>query len=100
VEAHTFTKQAEKLKQMLSACQKADGKCFLEQDRKGVVMVEFMQQGTTIMSEVYCETLKKLHRPAIQNKRHGMLPSCVVIVHDDARPHTAACSQAMLQHFN
>jgi hypothetical protein len=40
-----------------SACQKADGDCFW--DRKGVLMVEFMQQGTTITSEVYCETLKK-----------------------------------------
>jgi hypothetical protein len=28
-------------------------------DRKEVLMVEFMQQGTTIMSEVYCNTLKK-----------------------------------------
>jgi acyl-CoA thioesterase len=28
-------------------------------DRKGVLMVEFMQQGTTITAEVYCETLKK-----------------------------------------
>jgi hypothetical protein len=28
-------------------------------DRAGVLMVEFMQQGTTTMSEVYCETLKK-----------------------------------------
>jgi hypothetical protein len=27
-------------------------------DRKGVLMVEFMQQRTTIISEVYCETLK------------------------------------------
>jgi hypothetical protein len=29
-------------------------------DRKGVLMVEFVQEGTTVMSEVYCETLKKL----------------------------------------
>jgi hypothetical protein len=28
-------------------------------DRKGVLMVEFTHQGTTVMSEVYCETLKK-----------------------------------------
>jgi hypothetical protein len=27
-------------------------------DRKGVLMVEFMQQGTTITSEVYCKTKK------------------------------------------
>jgi hypothetical protein len=28
-------------------------------DRKGVLMVEFMQQWNTIMLEVYCETLKQ-----------------------------------------
>jgi hypothetical protein len=28
-------------------------------DMEGVLMVEFMQQGTTIMSQVHCETLKK-----------------------------------------
>jgi hypothetical protein len=27
-------------------------------DRKGVLVVEFMQQGTTVTSEVYCEILK------------------------------------------
>jgi hypothetical protein len=36
-------------------------------DRKGVLMMEFMQQGTTV-SEVYCETLKNCAGPAIQNK--------------------------------
>jgi hypothetical protein len=48
-------------------------------------MVEFMQQGTTVTSEVYSETLKKLHR-AIQNKGHGMLTSGVV----DGRCHNMA----------
>jgi hypothetical protein len=32
-------------------------------DRKGILMVEFMQQRTTVMSEVYCETLKNPHSP-------------------------------------
>jgi hypothetical protein len=31
-------------------------------DRKGVLMVEFMEQGTTTMSEVYCKTLQILGR--------------------------------------
>jgi hypothetical protein len=31
-------------------------------DRKGVLMVEFMQQRTTITTEVYCKILKKLLR--------------------------------------
>jgi hypothetical protein len=28
-------------------------------DRKGVMMVDFIQDGIRITSEVYCETLKK-----------------------------------------
>jgi hypothetical protein len=31
-------------------------------DRKGVLMVEFMYQGTAVTSEVFCETLKQLCR--------------------------------------
>jgi hypothetical protein len=68
-------------------------------DRKGILLVECMQQGTIITSKVYCETLKKLHR-AIQNKRHAMLTSSAVFLHDNARPHTAARTQALLEHFN
>jgi hypothetical protein len=51
------------------------------------------------MSEVYCETLKKLRR-AIQNKRHGMPTFCIVIFHDNVNPHTAARTQALLEHFS
>jgi hypothetical protein len=32
-------------------------------DRKGVLMVEFMQHGTPLKSEVYCETLKNCIEP-------------------------------------
>jgi transposase len=70
-------------------------------DRKGVLMVKFMQHRMTIMSYVYCETLRKLHR-AIQNKTHGMLTCSVFIVllHDNACLHTAASTWALLEHFN
>jgi hypothetical protein len=37
-------------------------------DRKGILLIEFMAPGTTITSEVYCETLNKL-RKSIQSKR-------------------------------
>jgi hypothetical protein len=37
---------------------------------------------------------------AIRNKRRGMLTSGVVLLHDNARPHTAARSRALLEHFN
>jgi hypothetical protein len=40
-----------------------DGSCFFFLlDRKGVLVVEFMQQGTKISSQMYCETLKLLRR--------------------------------------
>jgi histone-lysine N-methyltransferase SETMAR len=67
-------------------------------DRKGVVLIEFMEPGTTITSQMYCETLKKLRR-TIQNKRRGILTSGVVLLHNNTRPHTAACTQALLQQF-
>ena len=57
-------------------------------DRKGVLLVDFLPQDSTINAGVYCNTLKKL-RCAIQNKRRGMLSRGVVMIHDSARPHTA-----------
>jgi hypothetical protein len=68
-------------------------------DRKGVLMVEFIQKGTTITPKVYFETLNKLRR-TIQNIRRGMLTSGVVLLHGNARPHTAARTRALLKHFN
>jgi hypothetical protein len=67
-------------------------------NRKGVLMAEFMQR-TTIMSYVYCKTLKKLCR-AIWNKRRGMLTYGVVFVHDNARLYTAPCTRALLGYFD
>jgi hypothetical protein len=57
-------------------------------DRKCVLLVEFLPQGSTVNAGVYCDTLKKLRR-AIQNKRRGMLSRGVVMLPDNARPHTA-----------
>jgi hypothetical protein len=77
MDAHTFIKHAKKkFKQALSA-RKLMTTAF--RDRKGVMMVEFMHQGTTITSEVYCKTPKKLCW-AIQNKRHGILTSIVLLL--------------------
>jgi hypothetical protein len=68
-------------------------------DRKGVQVVAFIQQDTTVMSEAYSKTLTELCR-AIQNKRSGMLTSGVVLLHDNACLHTAAHTRALLEHFN
>uniref|UniRef100_A0A1B6ITX5 Tc1-like transposase DDE domain-containing protein n=1 Tax=Homalodisca liturata TaxID=320908 RepID=A0A1B6ITX5_9HEMI len=67
-------------------------------DKKGIILVEFMERGTTINAAVYSDTLKKLRR-AIQNRRRGMLTSGIVLLHDNARPHTAARTQDLLNSF-
>jgi hypothetical protein len=68
-------------------------------DWKGVLMVEFLEQGTTVMSQIFCET--KLRR-AIQNKRRRMLTCGVVFLHDNMGPHTstAARTRILLDHLN
>jgi hypothetical protein len=86
--AHSSNKP-KKFKQMLSA-RKLMATLFW--DRKEVLMVEFIQ-GTTIMSEVCCKTLRKVHG-AIQNKRYGMLTCGEVLLHDNVHQHTAAHTQA------
>jgi len=65
----------------------------------GILLTEFMAPGTTIMSEVYCETLNKIRR-SIQNKRRRMLTKCVVLLHGNAWPHTAARTNALIKLFN
>ncbi|GBM70471.1 Histone-lysine N-methyltransferase SETMAR [Araneus ventricosus] len=67
-------------------------------DAQGILLIEFMTHGTIINSEVYCRTLKKLKR-AIQNKRRGLLSSRVVLLHDNARPHTAVKTGEVLCKF-
>jgi histone-lysine N-methyltransferase SETMAR len=89
-------KKLKKYKQTLSAI-KLMATVFW--DRKGVLLVEFMQQGTTITSEVHCKTLRKLCR-AIQNKRCGMLTSGVMLIHDNSQQRTTARTSALLEHFN
>jgi hypothetical protein len=61
---------------------------------QGVLLVEFLPEGTPITSTTCCETMKKLRR-AIQNKRRGMITRRLMLLHDNARPNTAAETQAL-----
>ncbi|GBM67110.1 hypothetical protein AVEN_59327-1 [Araneus ventricosus] len=49
----------------------------------------------TINANLYCETLRKL-RQVIQNMRRGMLSGGMVLLHENACPHTAAATQELL----
>ncbi|KAJ4433160.1 hypothetical protein ANN_15417, partial [Periplaneta americana] len=88
-------KKPRKFKQTLST-QKVMATVFW--DCKGVLLLDFMPKGTMINANRYCETLRNLRR-AIQNKRRGMLSRGVVLLHDNARPHTTASTRELLDQF-
>jgi hypothetical protein len=58
--------------------------------------MEFMQQWAAIMSEVYCETLTELRRAghSVQKAWNADM------LHDNARPHRAVRTRALLEHFS
>jgi len=63
--------------------------------RQGVLLVDFMPRNTTINADAYCATLRRL-RKAIQTSSRGKLSRGIVLIHDNARPHTARQTQTLL----
>jgi len=57
-------------------------------DMRGVLLVEFQEHGRTVNASSYCSLLKRL-KTAIRTKRKGLLTQGVIVLHDNARPHTA-----------
>jgi len=92
---HTGSPKRKKFKQTFSTRKIM---CTVFWDRQDVLLVEFLPQGTTINSALYCETLKKLRRK-IQNKRPGMLSANILLLHDNGRPHSAARTQDLITSF-
>ncbi|GFX26113.1 histone-lysine N-methyltransferase SETMAR [Trichonephila clavipes] len=92
---HSSSPRKVKFKQTISA-QKI--MCTVFWDRKSVLLVDFLTRGDTINAAAYCATLQKLRR-AIQNKKRGMLSAGVVLLHDNARPHTANRTQYLITSF-
>ena len=54
-----------------------------------------MLRNTTINPDAYCATLRRL-RKAIQNHHSGKLSRGIVLIHDNARPHTAKQAHTLL----
>ncbi|GFX90946.1 HTH_48 domain-containing protein [Trichonephila clavipes] len=66
-------------------------------DRRGILLVDFMPQGTAIKS-AYGSTLWKLRR-VLQNKRCGMLSKGVLLLHDNAGPHTSRMTRDLIEYL-
>jgi hypothetical protein len=98
VDAHTFAKQAKKFKQPLSACHKADDNSSMTQDRSTDGAIHEIRDRSNARSALQ-NTRKNCIGP-FRKKGRGILTSCVVLLHDNARPHTAAHTRALLENFN
>ena len=61
-------------------------------DNQVVVYAEFMPKKTTINAAAYCETLTRL-RKAIKDKKPGKLSKKLVLLHDEATPHSACVTR-------
>jgi histone-lysine N-methyltransferase SETMAR len=68
-------------------------------DHKGVLLVDFLTQADTVNADRYCDTLNRLWE-AIHRERPELLRRGVVLLHDNARPHTANRTRELLQPYN
>ena len=57
-------------------------------DSQGVILEHYLERGTTVNSVWYSEMLSTELKPAIRTKRQGLLSSGVLLLHDNAHPHT------------
>jgi len=65
-------------------------------DEKGLLLLEFMSQKTTITGQTYATTITAL-REAIKEKRREKLSAGVLLLHDNAPVHMSAKSQAAIR---
>ena len=57
---------------------------------------QFLERGNTVNSENYCELLTQVKKD-IKNKRRGLPSRGVILLQDNARPHTAARTLAKIE---
>ena len=59
-------------------------------DSQGTALEHYHERGTTINRARYSKMLTDRLKPAIRSKRRRLMSKGVVLLHDNARPHTAA----------
>lgn len=65
-------------------------------DVQGILLIEWLPEGTTVNSAYYCKILTKL-KESIKSERRGKWTRGVFLLHDNARPHTAEVTQAKIR---
>jgi len=65
-------------------------------DYKGVLLVDYLSQKTTMTAPYYGEVLTNL-RQAVKEKRRGMLTRGPLLLHDNAPAHMSRVAQAIVK---
>ncbi len=67
-------------------------------DYQGVIIIECSRPGRTVTADTYFDILMHL-RQAIKEKRRRLLLDGLVLMHDNAQPHTAMLTTSLLVDF-
>jgi len=59
-------------------------------DSKGPILEDYLEKGRTINSARYSDLLANNLKPAVHTKRRGLWSKKVLLLHDNAHPHTAS----------
>ena len=65
-------------------------------DSAGILLIDWLPEKRSITADYYCELLIRL-KESIKNERRGKWTRGVLLLHDNARPHTAARTQATIR---
>ncbi len=68
-------------------------------DAEGVLLIEYHSKNRNVNQQTYQATLKKLCA-AIRRLYPGLRDDEIFLIHDNTRPHTAACIQELLRTFH
>ena len=68
-------------------------------DSKGPILEDYLEKGNTINSAKYSDLLANNLKPAVRTKRRGLLLKKVLLLHDNARPHTASQTIETINHL-
>ena len=68
-------------------------------DSKGSILEDYLEKGRTINSARYSDLLANNLKPAVRTKRRGLLSKKVLLLHDNARPHTASQKVETINHL-
>lgn len=65
-------------------------------DYRGVLLIDFLHERRTVNAAYYCQLLES-SKAAYRNRRRGMPIRNVILLHDNARPHTAILTRDKLE---